>query len=87
MFTELAGPCRASQTPKVGRPAWMSRIKTNVPAIAFRATRLVADTNTPAASEKKSAFASTNDIRQNSPSDTPPSSSGIASTGKIASKP
>ena len=65
----------------------MSRINRNVPAIALRAPRLIAETKIPAANEKKSAFASTTVMRQNSPIETPPSNNGMASTGKIAISP
>ena len=70
-----------------GNTAWISRIKRTVPAIAFRALRLVADTKIPAASEKNSVFASTNVMRQNSPIDTLPNKNGMASTGIMAIRP
>src|SRR5262245_40282481 len=69
------------------KPRTTSRQTSNVPFMVFKASRLIDEMNTPAASEKNSVLASSSIIRQNSPADTPPISKVSAMIGKIASSP
>ena len=71
----------------VGKMPVMSMVSANAPAIARLSCRLMDETNTPAASEKKSVLRNTRTMRQNSPGVTPPRVNVTASTGKMANTP